>query len=429
MALTADVPKVSRIAGVGIVKLASLSGRPIYLVAIATRNRIALNNWDRSVINLPFGRGAIVGDGPIYVPGRRRRRGARSRAARDRDQAQRRHGERAYEIVDRPRRGAARGTVVAERLPLALHAYRLLTAAATPMAPAIVVASAQARQGASRTLSANATARARSRGRPGRWSGCTAPASANCLPVIPLIERIRDRDFDVLCTSGTVTSANLAEQRLPPDVIHQFVTLDVPRFVKRFLDHWQPDLALFVESELWPNLIMTTAARGIPLILVNGRISERSFNRWRRAPGSIAALLRCFDLCLAQSATYAGRVPRSRRAPHRHHRQPQARRAGAAGQSREPDGAAGRDRQAHRHRRGLDPCRARRSALIEAHRRLRGSFPAIAHDHRAAPSRARARHSRDRERSPTSRRACARAANCRASTPTSTSPTPWASLA
>jgi 3-deoxy-D-manno-octulosonic-acid transferase len=82
----------------------------------------------------------------------------------------------------------------------------------------------------------------------------------------------------------------------------------VPRFVKRFFNHWRPDLALFVESELWPNLITQAAARGVPLMLVNGRISERAFNRWRRAPASIAALLRRFELCLAQSATYAGRL-------------------------------------------------------------------------------------------------------------------------
>ena len=80
------------------------------------------------------------------------------------------------------------------------------------------------------------------------------------------------------------------------------MTLDAPRFVERFFDHWRPDLALFVESDLWPNLIMASAERGIPLILVNGRLSERSFNRWRRVPGTIAALLGCFDLCLAQSA-------------------------------------------------------------------------------------------------------------------------------
>jgi lysophospholipid acyltransferase (LPLAT)-like uncharacterized protein len=68
MALTADVPKISRVAGLGIVRLAAISGRPIYLVALATRNRITLKSWDRSVINLPFGRGAIVARGPYWVP-------------------------------------------------------------------------------------------------------------------------------------------------------------------------------------------------------------------------------------------------------------------------------------------------------------------------------------------------------------------------
>jgi Uncharacterized protein conserved in bacteria len=66
--MTADVPKVSRVAGFGIVKIAQMSGRPIYPVAIATRRRIVLDNWDRTAINLPFGRGAAVAGGPIYVP-------------------------------------------------------------------------------------------------------------------------------------------------------------------------------------------------------------------------------------------------------------------------------------------------------------------------------------------------------------------------
>jgi 3-deoxy-D-manno-octulosonic-acid transferase len=127
------------------------------------------------------------------------------------------------------------------------------------------------------------------------------------LAVVPLIERLRALDFDVLVTSGTVTSAVLAEQRLPSGALHQFIPLDAPRFVERFLDHWRPDLALFVESDLWPNLILTCARRRIPMILVNGRLSERSFNRWRLAPSAIAALLASFDLCLAQSAADAQR--------------------------------------------------------------------------------------------------------------------------
>jgi lysophospholipid acyltransferase (LPLAT)-like uncharacterized protein len=108
MALTADVPKIARVAGLGIVRLAAASGRPIYLVALATKNRITLNNWDHTVINLPFGRGAIVGRGPYRI-------------AADADpaalEAARRTLEadlnaatvRAYELADRPRRDRARG--------------------------------------------------------------------------------------------------------------------------------------------------------------------------------------------------------------------------------------------------------------------------------------------------------------------------------
>lgn len=122
------------------------------------------------------------------------------------------------------------------------------------------------------------------------------------LAVVPLIERLRAMNFAVLVTSGTVTSAALAEQRLPAGAVHQFIPLDAPRFVDRFLDHWRPDLALFVESDLWPNLILACADRTISLILINGRVSERSFSRWSRLPGVIAALLGRFDLCLTQSS-------------------------------------------------------------------------------------------------------------------------------
>ena len=199
-------------------------------------------------------------------------------------------------------------------LPLTLHAYRLLTVAATPLAPALIAhrhkrgkelpARLHERYGESKVARP-----------PGPLVWVHGASVGELLSVIPLIERICQRGFAVLSTSGTVTSANLAEQRLPKGVIHQFVILDTPRFVERFFDHWRPDLALFVESDLWPNLIVTSAERGIPLILVNGRVSERSFHRWRRVPGTIAALLRCFDLCLAQSAAHAERY-RELGAPH-----------------------------------------------------------------------------------------------------------------
>lgn len=134
-----------------------------------------------------------------------------------------------------------------------------------------------------------------------------AASVGEMLAISSLADHLSDSGFAVLVTSGTVTSARLADQRLPLDAIHQFVPHDAPQFVSRFLDHWQPDLALFAESELWPNLITATAERKIPLILVNGRLSERSFARWRRVPRTIGALLRSFDLCLVQSSEDAER--------------------------------------------------------------------------------------------------------------------------
>jgi 3-deoxy-D-manno-octulosonic-acid transferase len=191
-------------------------------------------------------------------------------------------------------------------LPLTLHAYRLLTAAATPLAP--VLMSHRLKRGKELAARLNERYGESDVARPsGPLVWVHGASVGELVSVIPLIERISEKGLAVLCTSGTVTSANLAEQRLPKGVIHQFVMLDTPRFVKRFFDHWQPDLALFVESDLWPNLIMTSAERGVPLILINGRVSERSFNRWRRVPATIAALLRRFDLCLAQSTAHAER--------------------------------------------------------------------------------------------------------------------------
>ena len=111
--------------------------------------------------------------------------------------------------------------------------------------------------------------------------------------------------MSVLLTTGTVTSAALLADRLPAlglaDVLHRFVPLDVPGWVSRFLDHWRPDVAGFVESELWPNLIEGCQARGIPLMLVNARISARSLRGWQRVPGFARQVVGAFDRVQAQS--------------------------------------------------------------------------------------------------------------------------------
>ena len=123
--------------------------------------------------------------------------------------------------------------------------------------------------------------------------------------MLPLAERLGGRGFRVLLTSGTVTSAAVVRSRLPGGALHQFVPFDVPHYVRRFLDHWRPDMAIFAELELWPTTILEARRRGIRLVLVNGRMSRRSFARWSRAPGTVQALMASFDLMTAQSAADA----------------------------------------------------------------------------------------------------------------------------
>lgn len=128
------------------------------------------------------------------------------------------------------------------------------------------------------------------------------------LSIVPVVEHIRSQGFHVLVTSGTVTAAQVVEQRMPAGTLHQYVPLDSPRFVQSFLDHWKPGLALIAESEFWPNLIVETASRNIPVVLVNGRMSPRSFSRWKKARRTAKALLSNFALCLAQDHDVADRL-------------------------------------------------------------------------------------------------------------------------
>ena len=137
------------------------------------------------------------------------------------------------------------------------------------------------------------------------------------LSLLPLVERLReDRpELNLLVTSGTLTSAELLARRLPGGVLHQFAPVDAPRAVARFLDHWRPDLGVFVESELWPNLILGAKARGVKLALVSARITERSARGWRRLPGAAKTLLGGFDLVLSQDEETDARLSRLGRAP------------------------------------------------------------------------------------------------------------------
>jgi 3-deoxy-D-manno-octulosonic-acid transferase len=193
--------------------------------------------------------------------------------------------------------------------PLALRTYRVASGLLGPFTRLLLAE--RARRGKEERTRIGERRGEATRPRPaGRLAWLHGASVGETVSMLPLIERLVARGLTVLVTSGTVTSARLLEWRLPPGAIYQFVPLDVPSYVRRFLEHWRPDIALLAESELWPNLIVETDARGIPLVLVNGRMSERSFRRWQKMPDMIGALLGRFDLCLAQSRADADRLAR-----------------------------------------------------------------------------------------------------------------------
>jgi 3-deoxy-D-manno-octulosonic-acid transferase len=189
---------------------------------------------------------------------------------------------------------------------MTLRLYRRLSAAAVPLAPVLIKRRLKqgkedpARVGERRGVSDDA--------RPhGPLVWIHGASVGEVLAAAALIEKLRGLNIRILLTSGTVTSAAVVAKRFPPDIIHQYVPYDSPRYVARFLDHWRPSLALFIESDLWPNLILSSAARRLPMMLINGRMSHRSFPRWRRANATISALLGRFDICMAQSQVDAER--------------------------------------------------------------------------------------------------------------------------
>lgn len=191
-------------------------------------------------------------------------------------------------------------------LPATLRAYRGASVAASILAPAwLSYRVGKGKEDPERLAERRGIASVERPEGPLVWVHGASVGEVNC--VLPLIERLHARGFTVLLTSGTLTSSRVAARRAPEGVIHQFVPLDARPFIARFLDHWDPDLVLLAESELWPNLLYDLSQRGTPIVLVNGRLSPRSMRRWSRLSRSALALLSRVDLCLAQSDEDADR--------------------------------------------------------------------------------------------------------------------------
>ncbi len=129
-----------------------------------------------------------------------------------------------------------------------------------------------------------------------------AASVGESLSLMELIKRISSSqpDYNFLITTGTITSAKLILSRLPSNAVHQYIPVDTPKAVEKFLDRWRPSLAIWTESEFWPNLISFTSARDIPMILINARISEKSYRRWRFFKKSLKNLIEKFNYSLIQ---------------------------------------------------------------------------------------------------------------------------------
>jgi 3-deoxy-D-manno-octulosonic-acid transferase len=184
--------------------------------------------------------------------------------------------------------------------PLSLNAYRLVTALGTPLAGPFLRMRLQRGKEDPRRVGERRGRAGLSRPA-GRLVWLHGASVGEAVSLLPFVERITRTGASALVTTGTVTSAALLAQRLPAGALHQYAPLDSPYYLRRFLLHWRPDAALIAESELWPNMLIELKRAGLPLAMVNGRISERSFGRWKRAPRLIGELLSHFDLCLARS--------------------------------------------------------------------------------------------------------------------------------
>ena len=191
---------------------------------------------------------------------------------------------------------------------LEIHAYRMLTRLARPAAPYILrFRERKGKEDPSRLGERLGQASIRRPDGPVAWVHAASVGETSA--VLPLISQLaaRHTGLAVLLTTGTVTSARFAASRLGDSILHQYVPLDEPSFVAAFLDHWQPSVGIFTEQEVWPNLVLATTARAIPLALVNARMSDRSFDRWQRRSALASALFSRFDIVLAQNERLARR--------------------------------------------------------------------------------------------------------------------------
>jgi 3-deoxy-D-manno-octulosonic-acid transferase len=185
---------------------------------------------------------------------------------------------------------------------LALGLYRLAGKLATPFAPAILRRRAsRGKEDPGRTSERLGSPSVARPDGPVVW--LHAASVGESVSLLPLIEAIVAKwpGITPLVTTGTVTSAQMMAKQLPAAAIHQYVPVDLPGPVSRFLDFWRPALGIWVESELWPNALVGLHRRGIPALMVNGRMSTKSHRRWQRLRSVARGVVAPFAVVLGQS--------------------------------------------------------------------------------------------------------------------------------
>ena len=306
VAITPDGPQgPRRKVQQGVLALARLAGAPVVPVGAVCRS-INLKTWDRMALPLPFGRGVLACGDPLFLESLP----DEADPAHVLEQALDRTMESAEFLRTMPENAGYPSKVLA---PLELTPSRVWSVAGRILTPCLPLflrwRLARGKELPERVREKMGHA---SRSRPdGALVWFHAASVGEVISLLPLVQKCLAlrADMHVLLTTGTVTAAHTVSQRLADArVIHQFMPLDVPRWGRRFLRHWQPQAVVFTESELWPTMIGLCHARNIAVALVNGRMSDRSFKRWQRMPGVARAMLERFAWICPRSPEDAGRL-------------------------------------------------------------------------------------------------------------------------
>jgi 3-deoxy-D-manno-octulosonic-acid transferase len=195
------------------------------------------------------------------------------------------------------------------RLPPSLTLYRLASGLAEPLAPMLL--SRRARRGKEDPARLGERLGHASRERPAgplAWlHGASVGEALSLLALIDDLSAARP-DLNILVTAGTRTAAELLAKRLPANAFHQYLPVDGPAATRRFIEHWRPNLGVFVESEIWPNLLLAAERQGVRMALLSAKLSDASLGGWSRLSAAARRLFGVFDLLMAQDARAAGRL-------------------------------------------------------------------------------------------------------------------------